>query len=64
MCAPRAPRAYLSELARCGERDRILRILEHAKVKPDSSHNVGGIDAEFPKELRHLRKSPDTLLSL
>ena len=64
MFASRSHRARLEELARRGEGDHILRIAEHAKVKPNVSRNVGGIDAELPEEHRRLRERPNTLLSL
>ena len=64
MCASRSHRARLEELARRGDGDRILGIAEFAKVKPDLSRNVGGIDAELPEKHRRLRERPDTLLSL
>jgi len=44
--------------------DRILGIAEHAKVKPDVSRNVSGIDTELPEEHGRLRERPDTLLSV
>ena len=58
MRASRTRHARLQELARCGEGDRIFRIDEHAKVKPDTSHDLGRIGAEFAKKLRHPRQEP------
>jgi hypothetical protein len=31
---------------RRGEADRVLRIVVHAKVKPDAGHDPGGVGAE------------------
>ena len=64
MCASCSHRAHLEQFARRGEGHRVLGIAEHAKVKPDVSRNVSGIDAELPEEHRRLRERPDTLLSL
>ena len=64
MRASRSHPARLEQFARRGEGDRILGIAEHARVKPDASRKVGGIDAELPEEHRRLRERSDTLLSL
>jgi hypothetical protein len=41
--APCPHRTRLEQLARCGEGDRILRIVEYANVEPDAGRNLGGI---------------------
>jgi hypothetical protein len=64
MCASRSHPARLEQFARRGEGDRILGIAEHARVKADTSRDVGGIDAELPEEHRRLRERPNTLSSL
>jgi hypothetical protein len=64
MRASRSYSARLEQFARGGEGDRILGIAEHARVKPDASRKVGGIDAELPEEHRRLRERSDTLSSL
>jgi hypothetical protein len=47
MCASHLQRAYLEELTRCDNWDRILRITEHAKVKPNAGRHPGRVGAEL-----------------
>ena len=47
MCASHLQRAHLEELIRCDEWDRILRIAEHAKVKPNAGRDPGRVGAEL-----------------
>jgi hypothetical protein len=47
MCASHLQRAYLEELTRCDDWDRILRIAEHAKVKPNAGRHPGRVGAEL-----------------
>ena len=62
--ASRSRRRLLKEPSRHGERDHILRIVEHANVDPDACRNLGGIRAKLLQEPGRLRKDPHTLLSL
>ena len=62
--ASRSRRRLLKEPSRHGERDHILRIVEHANVDPDACRNLGGIGAKLLQELGRLRQDPHTLLSL
>jgi hypothetical protein len=47
MRASRLQRAYLEVLTRCDEWNRILRIAEHAKVKPNAGHDPSRAGAEL-----------------
>ena len=47
MRASRLQRAYLEVLTRCDEWDRILRIAERAKAKPNAGHDPSRVGAEL-----------------
>jgi hypothetical protein len=47
MCPSRLQRPYLEELTRCDGWTRILRIAEHAKVKPNAGRHPGRVGADL-----------------